>query len=352
MDKAYVKVYKLWHGNNTLLFGGRVILGYIIYSPNYIHAIGSLFLIISSEVILLSTVSKNDHISLTLFSLLFTILTSTFLIILSSSNPGYIPKQEFPFARGPSESPILLTALINEPSKQSAIERVAFEQVYNSSIIRLKSCRTCWIVRPPKTSHCSLCNLCVEGFDHHCPWVGTCIGKRNYKLFLLFIFSLFVLIAINLTICVLELAKGIKNDTESAEEFLESTGAAVFFSMYMSGAGFFVGGLSSFHIYLLFTGYTTNEALKKKIYYPKHNPFAPVSIWSNVIYVFCAKKFSFFSLTASVSMSSKDLCNICPSESAIKISLSNSMDFEKTFNEIKSKDSNNACIKPTDEYIN
>ena len=62
----------------------------------------------------------------------------------------------------------------------------------NAHVNKLKFCETCNIFRPLRTSHCHDCNNCVLGFDHHCKWLGTCIGKRNYTIFFHFVFVTFL----------------------------------------------------------------------------------------------------------------------------------------------------------------
>jgi hypothetical protein len=47
-------------------------------------------------------------------------------------------------------------------------------------------CDACQTLQPPRGAHCPDCNVCVDGFDHHCVWMGTCIGTNNLKPFVNF----------------------------------------------------------------------------------------------------------------------------------------------------------------------
>ncbi|KAG1359476.1 protein S-acyltransferase 10 [Cocos nucifera] len=51
------------------------------------------------------------------------------------------------------------------------------------------TCTYCHIIQPPRTKHCHDCDKCVLRFDHHCAWLGTCIGKGNHCRFWWYIFE-------------------------------------------------------------------------------------------------------------------------------------------------------------------
>lgn len=53
-------------------------------------------------------------------------------------------------------------------------------------------CYECQIVALPRSYHCNVCKQCVQRYDHHCPWLNSCIGTRNHRPFIIFVTLQFI----------------------------------------------------------------------------------------------------------------------------------------------------------------
>lgn len=51
-------------------------------------------------------------------------------------------------------------------------------------------CDTCCVYQDPGVRHCWDCGVCIRDFDHHCAWMGQCVGKNNLRSFNVFLISI------------------------------------------------------------------------------------------------------------------------------------------------------------------
>ncbi|KAL6777535.1 hypothetical protein ACKKBF_B21850 [Auxenochlorella protothecoides x Auxenochlorella symbiontica] len=147
-----------------------------------------------------------------------------------------------------------------------------------------RTCATCNIPKPARSKHCRVCNRCIGRMDHHCIWLNTCIGTRNLRWFLAFLAS-------TAAICIYGAVLGarimhghmgvegawklarvrrgsgrLEYVSDSAlttlRYVLERYPVQFCLTFFLGVMGWVLTGFLGYHIFLILSGTTTNEASK------------------------------------------------------------------------------------------
>ncbi|ODV60395.1 palmitoyltransferase PFA5 ASCRUDRAFT_70914 [Ascoidea rubescens DSM 1968] len=124
-------------------------------------------------------------------------------------------------------------------------------------------CSTCNSIKPLRTSHSSELGHCIPKMDHFCIWIGIVIGKKNYKIFFLFILHFFFLILFVFVSTLIYFPEHIKDVINDTERINPNFIIILFISfLWLS----ILYGLISQHFYLIFNNQTTIEKLNQERY--------------------------------------------------------------------------------------
>eukprot|EP00640_Fibrocapsa_japonica_P000671 CAMPEP_0113953022 /NCGR_PEP_ID=MMETSP1339-20121228/90752_1 /TAXON_ID=94617 /ORGANISM="Fibrocapsa japonica" /LENGTH=582 /DNA_ID=CAMNT_0000961717 /DNA_START=126 /DNA_END=1874 /DNA_ORIENTATION=- /assembly_acc=CAM_ASM_000762 len=217
------------------------------------------------------TYEMGAHMWLLLATTLSFAITWAFFFLTYLSNPGYVdPKKE-----------THLTASYEERLDMLGSLDLEADEAQLSPVRKMRSlCHTCHIERPLRAKHCRVCRKCVKVFDHHCPFVGNCVGFNNYRWFVLFVaaFIASAFFYVWTSYLYIKVMKG------------QAGWPITLLALYVGFFGLLGCSLLHFHCRLVMLNITTNEKMNCHRYdYLKNpegnyfNPFDKKNFWKHFL---------------------------------------------------------------------
>ncbi|KAK9898629.1 hypothetical protein P389DRAFT_167155 [Cystobasidium minutum MCA 4210] len=157
-----------------------------------------------------------------------------------------------------------------------------------------KWCETCQTYRPPRTSHCRLCDVCTEQTDHHCSFLNNCIGRRNYSSFVACLIAAVICCAFTIGVSIAHLARKASSGDGFWNDW-RNIGSIILLAL-STAVAIPISGLLAYHCRLIWLSKTTIEILRPK--YPSTskdgskkskyaNPYAYSRRIDNIVYNLC-----------------------------------------------------------------
>ncbi|XP_054162984.1 palmitoyltransferase ZDHHC20-B-like isoform X2 [Oppia nitens] len=206
------------------------------------------------------------------------------------TDSAHIPRD---FWLPPTEKEKLLQET-NEENQKRLIEQYVFDRslpiqcrAYNGMY---RICENCFMIKPDRAHHCSVCDQCVLKMDHHCPWVNHCVSFSNYKFFILFLGYAFTLCLFSAITSFPYFLKFWKNELTEWGKF------HILFLFFVS-IMFAISLISLFgyHIYLVLLNRSTLESFRAPVFAggPDRNAYN-LGKYKNFCQVFGENRISWF----------------------------------------------------------
>lgn len=293
-NKSVVRRYEVLQSKNRFYCGGRCMssrqVGIFIFALILLIGTSGLFFIFDCPYL-----SRTISIAIPLLGAVQFIFILVVFFRTACTDPGILPRSERDEILYNEKQALKSIGDSNSSQPTQMINNTQmprFKEVkVKGKTVKLKYCFTCKLYRPPRSSHCSVCDNCVEKFDHHCPWVGNCVGKRNYRFFYLFLvgLSFYTLFILSCNVAHLVMLSQKSTFVEAIKKAPATVVQLVicFFSMWS------IFCLCGYHTYLISSEISTNEDIKESFSNKRNNsnntnPYDHGSILTNFGHVLCS----------------------------------------------------------------